>query len=431
MADELKAIEPDPYIEKLASFLGKYRDVANQVLRHTESGYGLGNLLVGDSPELVENMAYGSPPWRGKGYGTVLDPRLMDLVGVPIPGAGVALAIGKNIGKAAVKSATSAGRRDFLKKAGAGAALAALPAKGAMSLLKDVAPTPRVAGAAAVKGTKDWAALRAAILKDLEDSLEVGYDPIIHNHSTTNTPSVENTLEAIKSFDEGNYKLYLENNKDPLSPHFSDAITRHETYSPEDYMKYAQEEFEKRSKEIADIRANLVSGTDEFLDVMKKFESEFPDEGPEFYTRMMTNDHFGFGPYSENTKFGTDPRLKWYSRKVPGETPDNFIQNEHTGLWQHPDVESWSNGFSYATPEARAWLDKQDPYDILKMWWTQKWPKDAPIDGFDLEYIAKYMNNFPENHPKAEFVNSLHKTINSITNKDPRHMGWEVYLEGS
>lgn len=76
----------------LANKLGGGRDWLNQNLGipGIETGIGLGDLFMGESPEFIEDVSWGQPISRPGGHGPTLDPRIMDVAGLPIPYAGAA-----------------------------------------------------------------------------------------------------------------------------------------------------------------------------------------------------------------------------------------------------------------------------------------------------------------------------------------------------
>ena len=83
---QMSGINPNPVGNTLANWLYQGRNFANKA----EVPYlgGLGDLLFGESPEVIEDWAYGFAPVSGAGQTTQLDPRLVDVAGLPLPYAG-------------------------------------------------------------------------------------------------------------------------------------------------------------------------------------------------------------------------------------------------------------------------------------------------------------------------------------------------------
>ncbi len=94
---------PQNAVEKLLSSLGKQassgRESLNKIIRHEKSGIGLGNLVFGQGPEMMEEMAWGKSPIIPSGHGGRLDPRIADIVGIAAPLA----AAGKKFAKEGLK----------------------------------------------------------------------------------------------------------------------------------------------------------------------------------------------------------------------------------------------------------------------------------------------------------------------------------------
>lgn len=132
----MRAIEPNPVGSVIAKGLFGARDymdgaqIPNAVPLF--GGMGIGQLLMGESPEVIDEMASGFMPYKGSGHTTQLDPRVLDVAGLPLPYAGVG-ALGKtafNVAKrkslgAIAETAVDAGRRGFMKKAAGATALVA------------------------------------------------------------------------------------------------------------------------------------------------------------------------------------------------------------------------------------------------------------------------------------------------------------------
>lgn len=132
--DELKPIPKNAILGAMSALMGKGKEVLNWPGKLPDSvpflgGKGAGDLVFGEGPELLEDMSYGSPPYRGSGWATRVDPRTIDLAFAPGVGtlAATTLRGGKAIPKVVAKAATNEGRRDFLKKAAGAATLAATP----------------------------------------------------------------------------------------------------------------------------------------------------------------------------------------------------------------------------------------------------------------------------------------------------------------
>src|SRR5262245_32446451 len=89
MADEIKGIEPNPVGLALARALRTGREGLNYPGKLPEGvpllgGHGLGDILLGKSPEAIEDYSYGfGPLGKGRGLTTRLDPRFMDVMFVP------------------------------------------------------------------------------------------------------------------------------------------------------------------------------------------------------------------------------------------------------------------------------------------------------------------------------------------------------------
>lgn len=52
-----------------------------------ETGMGLGDMFMGQAPEMLDDLSYGAPMWKGKGFGGRLDPRMADVALLPLPWA--------------------------------------------------------------------------------------------------------------------------------------------------------------------------------------------------------------------------------------------------------------------------------------------------------------------------------------------------------
>jgi len=79
-------IPQNPIGGAVSKGLGKVRDAANYAhvpeMIPLLGGLGLGDMLVGESPEVIEDWSYGFPPYSGSGEATKLDPRVMDIFGL-------------------------------------------------------------------------------------------------------------------------------------------------------------------------------------------------------------------------------------------------------------------------------------------------------------------------------------------------------------
>ena len=176
---EMSAIPQNQLAGMLATALKGGKDALNYPGKLPESvpllgGMGAGDLVFGKSPELVEDMSYGFPPYKGTGMATKVDPRTVDLALAPGMGTAASLALrgGKAIPKVVAQAATNEGRRDFLKKAGALTAGGAVAAVTPDVLVQALKKAPSVAAkevvpAAAVQAVKAWTPelVRSAIPK--------------------------------------------------------------------------------------------------------------------------------------------------------------------------------------------------------------------------------------------------------------------------
>lgn len=121
---------------------------------------GLGEMFMAQAPELVEDASWGIPPYKRTGHGYKLDPRMADVLGLPLPYAG-GTQIAKVIGKKGLNKLHSKygplksdlapedmSRRKFNKNAlgtalGTGAVVAGgLAGKTAVKGIMDLAPKP-------------------------------------------------------------------------------------------------------------------------------------------------------------------------------------------------------------------------------------------------------------------------------------------------
>jgi len=164
--------------------------------------------MMGKSPEALEDYSYGSGPLsRGKGWTTKVDPRILDVAGLPIIGA-AGITKGVIAGKEALMSTIlrkegDVSRREFLKQAGT---LAATSAAGAatpsiVKILskggaKEVAPAVAATGArsfvpAVVAGLKKWSKTGADMAGDIANT-GVGGGPISDNFAAVANYLAEN-----------------------------------------------------------------------------------------------------------------------------------------------------------------------------------------------------------------------------------------------
>lgn len=210
--DNLSATPQSEFLGLVASALRKSKDVLNYPGKLPESvpllgGMGAGDMLLGKGPELMEDMSYGTPPYKGSGWATKVDPRTVDLAFAP--GVGTLASTALRGGKAAATAATNVGRREFLKKAGAltagGAAAVAAPGllvkalKEAPVLAKEAVPimAKEAAPAAAVQVARTWTPelLKSILVDETKNAWSRINDP--HwNPSLSTTPEelVANTI---------------------------------------------------------------------------------------------------------------------------------------------------------------------------------------------------------------------------------------------
>jgi hypothetical protein len=142
----------NPILGMMSKALRGGKDILNYPGKLPDSvpllgGMGAGDLIFGKGDELMEDMSYGSPPYRGTGWATKVDPRTVDLAFAPGVGslAGAALRGTKYVPKIAGQAITSEGRRDFFKKVGGLGAGAALSAATPELLVKALREAPALA----------------------------------------------------------------------------------------------------------------------------------------------------------------------------------------------------------------------------------------------------------------------------------------------
>lgn len=66
-----------------------------------DTGIGLGDMLMGESPEYIEDLSHGMPLGTGSGQAWQMDHRAMDVAGLPLPYAAAGM-IGKKAGSSAI-----------------------------------------------------------------------------------------------------------------------------------------------------------------------------------------------------------------------------------------------------------------------------------------------------------------------------------------
>lgn len=161
--DRISAIEPNKLLLMFSKALRAGREGLNYPGKLPDSvpllgGMGLGDLMVGKSPEAFEDYSYGFGPFhRGKGLTTVVDPRLVDIAGLPVPYVGAAkvtkLGAQKLMAKALKEGAETPvdmSRREFSKKLAGVTGAVAVPGaalKIGSELAADVAPRAAVSAA--------------------------------------------------------------------------------------------------------------------------------------------------------------------------------------------------------------------------------------------------------------------------------------------
>jgi len=82
----------------------------NRVIRHEESGYGLGNLVLGEAPRLMDDISYGDMGVQRTGHGYKLDPAYMDLAPV-----GYAAGVGTRLAGRGAKAFAQGATDDLLR----------------------------------------------------------------------------------------------------------------------------------------------------------------------------------------------------------------------------------------------------------------------------------------------------------------------------
>ena len=179
MADSISAIEPNKLLLMLSKGLRAGREGLNYPGKLPESvpllgGMGFGDLLMGKSPEALEDYSYGFGPIRGGPTAQTfkLDPRVVDIAGLPVPyvaGSKVTKLGAQKLMAKALKEGVpvDTSRREFMKKAGAvgaaGAGALAVPGavlkigselapKAAAEVATDIAP--RAAAGVAAKSIR-------------------------------------------------------------------------------------------------------------------------------------------------------------------------------------------------------------------------------------------------------------------------------------
>lgn len=66
--------------------------IADAMLSAKSATGKIGDFLLGDAPELVDDLSYGVMPWKGKGFATKVNPAVVDLAGLLPFGAAVGAA---------------------------------------------------------------------------------------------------------------------------------------------------------------------------------------------------------------------------------------------------------------------------------------------------------------------------------------------------
>lgn len=134
----VEPIKPNRMGMNLAALLRKGKEWGNAPGKLPESvpligGMGVGDLIMGETPEMTEDWAHGFPPWKGQGMGAQVKPEAIDYVGVPMAGAAGALGhrvatntLRRGAGQS-IEGATDASRRKFLGQMGAAGAVMAMP----------------------------------------------------------------------------------------------------------------------------------------------------------------------------------------------------------------------------------------------------------------------------------------------------------------
>jgi len=135
--DRISEIEPNWFGLAAAKLLRGAKEGLNWPGKLPESipllgGMGAGDMLMGQGPELAEDLAYGFSKSRGKGMTYGLDPRAVYLALSPAPYATAAkggqFLLRKSLQNMATEGGTDVGRRKFLGQVGALGATAAVGA---------------------------------------------------------------------------------------------------------------------------------------------------------------------------------------------------------------------------------------------------------------------------------------------------------------
>jgi hypothetical protein len=213
----LSATPQNELLGALARALRTGKDALNYPGKLPESvplvgGMGAGDLMFGKGPELMEDMSYGSPPYKGAGWATKVDPRTVDLAAAP--GLGTLASTALRGGKAAVKAApamvTNEGRRNFMKQAaglGAGAAAASVAPDALVNALR-AAPAvaaKEVLPAAGVQAARAWTpAMIAPALNRIGKHIvgdPMDYDDDVHKAFVDRYKTPEDFEREISSFE--------------------------------------------------------------------------------------------------------------------------------------------------------------------------------------------------------------------------------------
>lgn len=203
MADEIKAIQPNLLGMALARALRTGRDVLDMPGRLPEDwpvvgGMSAGDVIFGKSPEAVEDYAHGFGPLsKGQGLTTRVDPRVLDIAGLPLMGTAAALPLrGMMMAKALRGGGVNASRRKFLQQAGSLTASPVVNAPIPSTLAKFAAPAAATVAAATIPAAAPMTmdALLAAIKSSMAKKVQN-----MHAELATMTPpqtAVDEQLRA-------------------------------------------------------------------------------------------------------------------------------------------------------------------------------------------------------------------------------------------
>ena len=215
-SDRISAIEPNSLGLALSKMLRKGRDIANSPGTLPESvpllgGMGAGDLLMGKAPEAIEDYSYGfGPLGHGKGMTTKVDPRVLDIAGLPGIGVGGAMKGGK-LAKEAIMSnllreGTDVSRREFLKGAGAlaGGAAGAMAMPDMVKLVAKGLGKESAAAASSQAAKAGTAGLVKEALAGLKGWVASHADDLSNNwnYGSGGAPNSENIAKAATHFGE-------------------------------------------------------------------------------------------------------------------------------------------------------------------------------------------------------------------------------------